>query len=132
MLIKTKDKWDAAKSVINLWLADQTLHCNNCGEKFNADLWKEGPCCEEPEIGRNMDHLKGVINENKRIREQAKNDYSANDDKNLRIGLAMPPSLLLTLEDYFKKHGGEKLFRNNQEMHSFMKKFPMLCTARKV
>ena len=75
--------------------------------------------------------MRGGIKQNEMIREMAKNDYGASEDKTMRFAVSMPPRLLMTLEDYFDKHG-DKLFNDKHELHAFMKAFPALCTAKVV
>lgn len=73
--------------------------------------------------------MMGGINQNKAIREMAKNDHGSNEDKTLRFAVSMPPRLLMFLEQYFENHN-DKLFNDNKELHEFMKEFPALCTCK--
>ena len=134
MLIQTKNKNDAIKAFINLWLKDPRWYCNNCGQNYGYQELPKPPftCCKEPQVGRNIDHTKGVISQNKDIRESRKNDYGSDEGKNMRWGVSMPPMLLQDLEKYFKKHYEQKLFENREELHSFMKNFPQFSVCRKV
>ena len=120
---KTSDKWLACRNYINLWLADDTLYCNNCGMPFHAAHFRESPCCENPQVGRNFDHMKALFDQNKRRREEQKNRYGSNESKSFRVCVSIPARLLTDLEQFFKKHG-EKLFNNDRELRQFMQKFP--------
>ena len=119
---------DAARAVINTWLKDQSVYCNHCNLDSKYFLASES-CCENPQIGRNIDHMMGGVKQNRIIREIAKNEYGSTKGKTLRYAVSMPPRLLMTLEDYFDKHD-EKLFNDNKELHKFMKAFPALCTCK--
>lgn len=126
--IKLTNKWDAARAIINTWLKDQTLYCNNCQTDAKYFLASES-CCENPQIGRNVDHMMGGIKQNKMIRETALNEYGSTEDKTIRFSVSMPPRLLVALEDYFGKHN-EKVFNDQKELHAFMKQFPALCSCK--
>ena len=126
--IKLTKKEDAIRAVINTWLKDQTLYCNNCNTDSRYFLADES-CCENPQIGRNIDHMMGGIKQNKIIKETALNEYGSTDDKTMRYAVSMPPRLLMTLEQYFETHN-DKLFNNQKELHNFMKAFPALSTAK--
>ena len=128
--VKLTNKTDAARAVINTWLKDQTLYCNNCNTDAKYIL-AGGSCCENPQIGRNIDHMMGGIKQNKTIRETAQNEFGSTEDKSLRYAVSMPPRLLMTLEQYFEDHN-DKLFNDNKELHDFMKAFPALCTCKVV
>jgi hypothetical protein len=88
-------------------------------------------CCEEPAFGRNIDHCKGVIEQNKRSKEGLFKDTASSDKSTMRYAISLPERLLSDLEEYFRKHG-EKLFNNSGELHSFMKEFPMFAVPRRV
>jgi len=128
--VRLTNKIDATRVVINTWLKDQSLYCNHCGLDSKYFLATEA-CCENPQIGRNIDHMMGGVKQNKILREIAANDYGSTPDKTLRFAVSMPPRLLMILEKYFDDHD-EKLFNNNEELHAFMKAFPALCTAKVV
>lgn len=128
--IKLNNKLDAIRAVINTWLKDQTIYCNHCGLDSKYFLVDES-CCENPQVGRNIDHMMGGIKQNRILRDVAKNEYGSNKDKTMRFAVSLPPRLLMTLEEYFDKHN-EKLFNNQDELHKFMKEFPALCTCKVV
>jgi hypothetical protein len=132
VLIKVDDKWDAAKAIINTWGKDQTFYCGNCDEEFMPEFHKYEACCENPAMGRNVDHLMAVIKQNKMTKQLNKDQYGSTGQNNgLRVCLSFPPRLLQTLEEYFRSHN-EKLFNNVEEMHKFMKRFPALCKCEVV
>lgn len=134
MLIISTNKTDAIKAFINTWLKDPRWYCNNCGKNYGYSQKPKPPftCCEEPQIGRNIDHTRGVIKQNKELRESRKNDYASNDARSMRMGVSLPPALLRDLERYFLNNYNVSLFENKGELHSFMRAFPMFCIARRV
>lgn len=124
---------DCIRAFINLWLKDPTWYCNCCGKKYGAEQPKPPfTCCEEPQVGRNVDHTRGVIKQNEETRKTRKNVYGATDKMNMRMGVSMPPALLSDLEKYFRTHYDEKLFENQAELHKFMKAFPVFRTCETV
>jgi hypothetical protein len=128
MLIKTPNKELAFRAVINTWLKDKTLYCNNCGKDFDPE--KDSPlCCDLPHIGRNIDHCKGIINQNKEISKTRLNEFGSNQDKNIRFGLSLPPSLFNVLDNFKKMHNQPGLFKEEGEINWFMKKFPEFKTC---
>jgi hypothetical protein len=120
---KTSDKWLACRNFINLWLSDPTLYCNNCGMPFHAAHFRDSPCCDTPQVGRNFDHMKGLFDQNKRRREAQKNRYGSTDKKDMRVCVSIPARLLTDLERFFKQHG-EKLWNDDKELKQFMVRFP--------
>lgn len=130
--VKTTDKNLIIRNFINLWLKDNTFYCNNCGEVFNPAIHIDESCCEDPQIARNIDHIKGLTKQNKEIRDSLKNDYASNESKTMRLGISLTPKLLRDLEQYFRKEYNEKLFNNTKELHSFMRAFPEFTIAKKI
>ena len=129
MLIKTTDKWTAVEAFINTWLKDQTLYCNYCGELFDERFF---PCCENPQVGRNIDHTMGLIRQNKEMKKIRDNEFASTKKKTLRWGISIPPKLLHDLEKYVKSNGDTKLFNNTREFHQFMRRFPAFRIPEKV
>lgn len=125
---------DAIRAFINMWLKDPTWYCNNCGKKYGLGLSPKPPfnCCTEPQVGRNIDHTKGIIKQNAEIRKSRKNDFASNNTKDMRWGVSLPPTLIHDLEKYFRKTYDEKLFENREELHKFMKEFPAFRTCTRV
>lgn len=136
VFVHTSDKWAATRAFINTWLKDKTFYCNYCGLKYNPnDKDSKGdwsPCCNNPQIGRNIDHTKGVIEENKMVRETRKNELGQTDDKSLRYGISLPPTLMRDLNNYFKIQYGQKFLADNGELHKFMKEFPQFTTCKRI
>lgn len=126
----------AIRAFINTWLKDKSVYCNYCGLPFNPKDQNEhgqwNPCCENPQIGRNVDHTMGIIKQNRAIRETRKNDFAQTDSKAMRMGISLPPMLLKDLENYFKKNYDQKLFVDNKELHKFMREFPDFTTCRRI
>jgi hypothetical protein len=128
--IKTT-KMNAIKALINEWLKDHTMYCNNCDLDANPALLAYESCCENPQIGRNIEHYLGCVKQNKAIREFQLKETGATENNNLRHAVSLPPRLLFWLEGYFDKYG-EKLFNNRSELHAFMKRFPQFNSCEKV
>lgn len=130
MLIKTNNKEPAFRAIINTWLKDQSLYCNNCGEPFNPS--KDSPeCCDMPHIGRNIDHCKGVVDQNKELMKTRLNETGSTKDKSIRWGLSLPISLFYMLDNYKKSLNRPGLFKEEGEIVWFMKKFPQFKIASK-
>jgi len=125
---KTSNKMVAARAFINTWLKDPTIYCNWCGQIYREKV----TCCENPQLGTNKDHIRGLIRQNKYRQEDARDEFSSTNDKSLRLGLSLLPSLLHDLEAYFKSQYDEKLFENTTELRAFMREFPQFCIARRV
>lgn len=128
---QTTSKITAIKAYINTWLKDQTVYCANCGEDWNAAFHVHESCCECPQFGRNADHTRAVIKQNKDIADTRLKDTGATENNSLRIAASIPPRLLRGLEDYFKKHG-DKFLETPKELHAFLKEFPAFKTCKKV
>jgi len=129
--VNTYNKWEAARAFINTWLKDKSIYCNYCGLPYNPkDVTEEGhwiKCCEDPQIGRNIDHTIGVIKQNKELRKIQNNSTASTKSKAMRYALSMPPSLYRALNDYFLKMYKQKIFDNTKELRTFMKEFPAFC-----
>lgn len=132
MIVRSTNKWDACKAYINTWLKDPRWYCNSCGKNYGYDRPKAPfVCCEDPQVGRNIDHTRGVVKQNKAIRESRKNDFASDDKKTIRYGLSLPPALMRDLEKYFVQYG-EPFLRDSNEMAQFMKAFPQFTTCRRI
>lgn len=128
MLVRTNNKEEAFRAVINTWLKDETMYCNNC-----LEFYKEGVvCCDTPQVGRNMDHCKGVIDQNKILRETRANDFASTEDKSIRWGLSLPPDLIRTFDNYKKSLGQPGIFKEPGEIVWFAKKFPAFAVCKRV
>lgn len=130
MLIKINNKWEAVHAVINTWLKDRRVYCNGCGLTYCPEA---GACCEDPQLGTNMDFCRGVIVQNKVSKQTRANDYASNKSKTMRWGVSLPPDLMRTLDNYMKAHGHKKgLFEEVSDLTKFMKKFPQFAIPTKV
>ena len=129
MLVKTQNKWIAARALLNTILKDNSFYCNWCNKDWNP---KEFPCCEAPQVGRHIDHTKGIIKQNKEIRETRKNDYASNDDKTFRWGISLPPRVFTLWGKAFCDTYGEKLLKDDKDLIKFMKEFPEFRIPKKV
>lgn len=128
MLIKTNNKWDAVRALINTLLKDKTVYCNECG----ADYDGTAKCCEYPHIGTHRIFVEDIIAQNKDIKATRLHDTGAGQSKAIRWGLSLPPRFMMELETAFKTTYQEKLLKDNHEMHRFMKEFPAFCVCSKV
>ncbi len=131
MLIQTKSREDAYRAIINVWLKDKALYCNNCGKSFNP--LKDSPlCCEEPHIGKNIDHCKGLVDQNKARTSTRKNQYASVQDKTIRWGISMPIGLFYVIDNWKTSQGKPGLFKEKGELHWFMKTFKAFRIPEKV
>lgn len=127
----TKSKWMAVRSFINTWLKEPECYCATCGFPYFNSM--DEPCCKDPRYGTNLDHMIGLLKQNREMREKAtEKDTAANKDNNMRWGVSILPKLLADLEDYFEKNYHEKLWNNDKELKEFMRAFPEFRIARKV
>lgn len=131
MLIKTNKKEPAFQAIINTWLKDKQLYCNECGKDFNP--LKDSPlCCDTPTIGRNIDHCMQIVKQNKEVAKSRLNDFGSNKDKTMRFSLSMPIGLFYMLDNYKKSLGLPGLFKEQGEQVWFMKTFPAFRTQTRV
>jgi hypothetical protein len=128
VLIKTNNKWEAVRALINTLLKDKTVYCNECG----ADYVEGVLCCGDPMYGNHRDFVEAIIAQNKDFKATRLHDTGAGESKAIRWGLSLPPRFLRDLEDAFKATYREKLLKDNHEMHKFMKEFPAFCVCRKI
>ena len=135
--IQSSNKVEAAKAYINTWLKDPTFYCNYCGMDYHPHIVDTGEgvysqfCCEKPEIGTNSLHTKGIIEQNKRLRDQMVKSTGATESDSMRLGLSMPPRLYNDLKAYFERHG-EKFLDTPKELHAFMRAFPQFCIPKSI
>jgi hypothetical protein len=130
MIRTTNNKWLALKAFINgIWLKDQNYYCNYCGRDY---VKGEPSCCENPQIGRNIDHCRGLIKQNKEIQNSRLRETASNETKTMRWGISIPPRLYHDAEQYFKKQHNEKLFNDNKELRAFMKEFKCFTIPSKI
>lgn len=128
MLIKTENRREAYQALINTLLKDNTRYCNTCGKNYNINHM---PCCEDPQIGTNLDITKAVIEQNKWLRETAANDYASTKDKTLRFGISVPQYLYAALDNYERKYG-RKFLTSDADVVWFAKNFPQFAIPRRV
>jgi hypothetical protein len=103
---KTKDREEAYRNAINIWL------------KANPD---------------NQVVCKQVIEQNKFRRNESYNVYGGTRDnpKDLRIGISLPPGLYYTLLNLEKFHGNE-FMKDKQDLHWFARKFPQFTIMQRI
>lgn len=131
MLIQTTKKSDCYRAFINYWLKDHRYYCNNCFATHDAAN-SQVKCCEDPQIGRNIDHTRGLIMQNKRLKETRKNEYASNDKRNLRMTVSLPPQLFLDLQKYMRNNYQCEVFDNQSELYDFMREFPAFSIPNRV
>lgn len=134
--VRTTNKMDAIKAFVNTWLKDQTFYCNNCGIDYFPDVVDTGEgvyqnlCCDDPNIGRNIDHTKAIIDQNSNIRSDLDKSTAATKDGSIRFAVSLPPRLYNDLKRYFEGYG-EKFLDTPSELKSFMRNFPQFCIPEK-
>ncbi len=134
-IIQSTNKIEATRAFINTWLKDNTMYCNHCGENFNPVIGKNETgsyiytCCENPQIGRNYDHTKGLVEQNKEQTKNLNKNTAATESNSMRLGVSMPPRLYNDLKRYFKSFD-EKFLDTPKELHAFMKAFPEFTIPR--
>lgn len=129
MLVRTNNKWEAVRALINTLLKDDTVYCNECGADYEDGVY----CCSLPHLGTHRDFVEAIISQNKMTRETRVHDTGAGrDQKAFRWGLSLPPRFMSDLERAFKATYQEKLLKNNKDMHSFMREFPAFSVCRKI
>lgn len=129
MIVKTSNKEAAFKAVINTWLKDKRVYCNNCGHDFKPEL---GKCCESPEIGKNIDVMLAIVQQNKNLRAEQFNDLGSSRDKTIRFGVSLPPDLYQILDKYCRDHGDKGLFADAKDLNWFMKKFKCFTIPKEI
>lgn len=129
MLLKTKSKMLAARSMLNVLLKDNTKYCNWCGSTYSKETF---PCCDNPQVGKHIDHIRGIIRQNKAVRETRKNDFASTDTKQWRWGISLPPKVYQIWDLCFKKSFGCKLFETKEDMASFCKEFKMFAIPKRI
>ena len=127
MLIKTRDKWDAASDLLNLLLKDNSKYCNNCGN--NWDKKRKTACCEKPEVGSHFTHLKCVVRQNKTRIKNNNDGLGRSKKKTMRSSMAMPPVLFNEWCMAFERLYKEKLLKTPEDLHTCMKRLPFLMTC---
>lgn len=131
MIIKINNKWEALHAVINRWLKDPRVYCNDCGATYYKEMGIK--CCDNPHIGTNFDFCRLLIKQNKQMQATRRNEFASTGSKNMRWGVSMPPDLLRCLDNYMKIHGHTKgLFGEVKDLNGFMKKFPQFAIPKKV
>jgi len=131
MGLTTTSKMAAIHSFINKWLKEAFYYCNNCGEQWDESTHIYESCCENPQFGKNIDHCKGLIEQNKDTRRTRLKDTGANADNTWRSAVSIPPRLYADLEVFFNQYG-EKLFNDNRDLRTFMHEFPEFCSCNKI
>lgn len=122
-----KGKYAEIRKYINHWLTDQSVYCNNCGLPFYGE-----PCCDHPEIGKNLEHCWAVIVQNKARQKMNRNEFASNTTNTMRLGISMPQKLLQDLEKFCKASMGVKLFENQKDLRGFAKAFPQFMIMERI
>ena len=127
-VIRTRGKWDAAYDLLNLLLKDVDMYCNMCG----AEYVQGRVCCDNPQIGSNIDHLTAVVKQNKTKIATNKDSYGSMKGNHMRSCMSMPPVLFDEWCRAFENLYGEKLFNTHKDMMDCMRKMPFLKTCERV
>ena len=127
-IVQTTDRLDVIEALINTWLKDGSVYCNNCDLPYIPSMM---PCCEDPQIGTNIQHTRVLIIENELKRSHLKKDSGANQTNTMRFSLSLPPRLYQFIANYFAGYG-EKFPKDKRELHRLMKRFKKFCIARTV
>ena len=138
MLIKTDNNRKAAyDSVINVCLSDKSVYCANCGHPHQDRLHIQFICCDNPQVGTNMDHAKAIIRQNKEIKKTRMNQHASTPGKNLRWGVSLPQWLYNALDEYEKRlssaeEPGRRLFKTNDDIYWFARNYPQFAVPEKM
>ena len=124
-----KGKYADIRKFINQWLLDPALYCNNCGFPFFIG---EKACCENPQVGSNLQHCQALFIQIAAQRKTNLNEYASNASKTMRLGVSLPPDLMAKLEKFCMQKWGEKLFVNQKDFRGFIKAFPQFTTVEKI
>jgi len=128
MLIRTPDKFLSARAILNTILKDTRKYCNWCGSTYDPN---DFPCCDNPQVGSHVDHLHGLLKQNRDVREMQKNDFASTKNKSMRLAVSLPAGLFREWERCFKNNQGEKLIKPG-ELPKFMKEFPQFCIPKRM
>lgn len=109
MWSKTKDREEAYRHAINMWL-------------------KASPLPGEPS---NLAVCKAVIEQNKNRRAGLANCYGATKTDALRIGVSLPPGLYYVLLKLERFHGNE-FMKDKHDLRWFGRKFPQFCVMERI
>lgn len=133
MLLRTVDKFEAAEAWVKMWLKDNRKKCFNCNLPYDYESFMSvGGCCDMPLIGTNAQMLTMHKKEVEKMKFTRMNEYGSNSDKSMRMQLSIPTDLYMFLDTMFKKNYEEKLFNNESEKISFMKRFNKIFTIPEV
>jgi hypothetical protein len=124
-----KGKYKEIRAFINNWLLDPALYCNTCGFPYFP---LEKACCDNPRIGKNIQHCQALLLQIAAERKCNNNEFGSNKDKTLRQAVSLPPDLMQKLEKFCKEKLGEKLFVNSKDLREFMKHFPQFTTCSRI
>lgn len=113
MLIRTPNKFLAARAILNTILKDTRKYCNYCGNTYDP---KDYPCCDNAQVGSHIDHLRGVIKQNVELREMQANDFASTKDKSFRLAVSLPVGLYREWERCFKNNQGRKLLETGDDL----------------
>lgn len=126
-IVKTTDRMVVIESIINNALKDRQKYCNCCDKDYDGTL-----CCEDPQIGDNVDHVRALIIDNQIIRSRNKYETGKGSEKGaMRLAFRLPPRIYHILSTYFKNYG-EKFPKDTPELYRLMRKFNKLCAVDKI
>jgi len=124
-----KGKYAEIRKYINRWLLDQKIYCGSCGFPYFPG---EKACCNDPQIGKNIQHCLAVIQQNQKTKANNLNEFGSTKGKTWRHGVSMPIELMHELERFCQETMGQKLFVNKKDFRGFMKAFPQFTTCERI
>lgn len=127
-LIKTSNREEAYRALINVYLKDNHKYCNFCGETYVKEFM---PCCEDPQIGTHADHAKAVAAQCALLRGTRANKHASNKDKSMRFGISLPPWMYNLLDNYEKLYG-RRLISTDKDIIWLAKTFKQFAIPRKL
>jgi len=126
-LLKTTNRLDVIEAIINTALKDNRKYCNCCDKD-----WDGTPCCEDPQIGSNAEHVRALVTENEIMRSRNKYETGRGSEKGaMRLAFRLPPRIYFMLDLYFKNYG-EKFPKDTSELYKLMRRFNKLCAVDKI
>lgn len=125
-IIKTNDRLEVIEAIINTWLKDKTIYCNNCGVNYSGNI-----CCEDPQVGTNMDHARALSIENEMVRSNQLKNTGASKKNTMRLSLRLPPRLYQFIRNYFLGYN-ENFPKDKRELHRLMRRLKAFCIPREI
>lgn len=94
------------------------VHTIDVKEVDGVDKWDKIEKIITEYVKLHPNYMRLFLHENKKERQRQANKYASTEDRQLRYGIAIPPGLMYTLQEF-----EPNLFNNDTLRHTFMKKF---------